>query len=174
LTQDGLTIGKKGYGLKATDSGITIGKKLEIFENRITIGEERNEFGEVTVEPGFKVTEDGLKIAGWTVNSDELLYENENDPYKFFISPSGATTAPDISGDSEINIGYTIYAKNAIDGKEYKFGVTAKGELHAQGAKISGYIEANSGYIGNIKIENGGIASEASKIATSPSFDGGL
>lgn len=169
LTQDGLTIGKKGYGLKATDSSITIGKKLEIFEDRIVIGEKRDEeTGEVIKRGGFEASQDGLQIAGWSVNENSLAYNQsynqdtgEYSNGTLFISPSGLLEK-DISGEIDSttglvkNTGYTLYSNG-------NFGITTDGELHAQNAWIGGHIEADSGYIGDIFFDKGGINAETSE-----------
>lgn len=149
LTQDGLTIGKEGYGLKATDNSITIGKRLEIFEDRITIGEKRDELtGEVIAGPGFEVTENEFKIAGWAVNENSLAHGDISTDDCLFLAPAGQLKT-DISGRSS-EASYTIYSKG-------KFGVTEDGELHAQNAWIGGHIEADSGSIGKWYISKEGI-----------------
>jgi hypothetical protein len=123
LTQDGLTIGKEGYGLKATDNSITIGKKLEIFEDRIAIGEKRDELtGEVIAGPGFEVTENELKIAGWAVNENSLAHGDISTNDCLFLAPVGQLKT-DISGYSN-GASYTIYSKG-------NFGITTEGKLHA-------------------------------------------
>ena len=159
LTQDALTIGQNGYGLRADANGVTIGPggvmKMGFDEGvpQISIGE------------GFIAKEDGLTIAGWKVNEKSLAYGQVQDPDTFawshgtfFISPGGLEET-DISGNSESNKQqYSIYSKG-------NFGITAGGILHAQGAQISGTIKADSGYIGGIEISSGGIFSKpASKI----------
>lgn len=127
LTQDGLTIGKDGYGLKADASGITIGNTMSITSNGISISD------------GFRATKDALYIGGWAITEKGLL-EDWQDP-ALWLSSIGRVG---IVNDSEQN--FAIYANG-------NFGVTTGGYLHATGANISGTITADSGKIAGWTID---------------------
>lgn len=146
LTQDGLTIGKDGYGLKATEDSITIGNTMKITDSGITIGEKVDENGNIITPGGFQVTAGSLKIAGWTVNKDSLSYGTLGKPGSMILSPSGVYSYKPII--------------NGIDGEYWtigvgsNFGVTDGGYLYATGADISGRISAKDGEIGGWTISD--------------------
>ena len=131
LTQGGLTIGKDGYGLKATEEGITIGQNMKINETEINLSDTMSiTKNKINIGNGFIATPESLTVAGWTVEENMLAGKE-----KLFLSPSGINKT-DISGQNK-NVDYTIYSNE-------NFGITIDGKLHAQDAWIGGHITAET------------------------------